>query len=109
MLKGIYVAGQGKRKTTVLLLTSMPNIKEAKARSAPRPVPKKNTGKVTKALDFSSDSDHDLSAFLETGDNDEDLYSRSKPKEVWLKCLSCKRWAHASCADVPKKNICMFL
>lgn len=117
--KGIYVAGQGKRKPrkkpTVLVLTSTPNIEEAKAKSAPPPVPKKNTRMVTKALDFSSDSENDFSslqAHTEAGDDDEDcpciycndLYSRSKPKEVWLKCLSCKRWAHASCADVPKNT-----
>lgn len=117
--KGIYVAGQGKRKPrkkpTVLVLTSTPNIEEAKAKSAPPPVPNKNTRKVTKALDFSSDSENDFSslqAHTEAGDDDKDcpciycndLFSRSKPKEVWLKCLSCKRWAHASCADVPKNT-----
>ncbi|KAF9407648.1 hypothetical protein HW555_012402 [Spodoptera exigua] len=116
---GTYVAGQGKRKPrkkpTILVLTSTPNIEEAKAKSAPPPVPKKNTRKVTKALDFSSDSENDFSSiqgFTEVGDDDEDcpciycndLYSRSKPKEVWLMCLSCKRWAHASCADVPKNT-----
>jgi len=40
--KGIYVAGQGVRKTrkksTVLLLTSTPNIEEAKAKCAPPPL-----------------------------------------------------------------------
>ncbi|KAH9630861.1 hypothetical protein HF086_014602 [Spodoptera exigua] len=116
---GTYVAGQGKRKPrkkpTILVLTSTPNIEEAKAKSAPPPVPKKNTRKVTKALNFSSDSENDFSSlqgFTEVGDDDEDcpciycndLYSRSKPKEVWLMCLSCKRWAHASCADVPKNT-----
>ncbi|KAK9883271.1 hypothetical protein WA026_001454 [Henosepilachna vigintioctopunctata] len=92
--KGIYVAGQGKRKPrkklTVLLSTSTPNIEEAKAKSAPPPVPKKNTRKVTKALDFNSDSENDLSFLLETEDDDKDcpfiycndVYSRFKPKEV---------------------------
>ncbi|KAK9879689.1 hypothetical protein WA026_006749 [Henosepilachna vigintioctopunctata] len=74
--KGIYVTGQGERKPrkkrTVLLLTSTPNIEEAKAKSAHPPVPKKNKRKVTKALDFSSYSENDLSFFLETGDDDED-------------------------------------
>ncbi|CAK1580949.1 unnamed protein product [Parnassius mnemosyne] len=117
--KGIYVAVQGKRKPrkkpTVLVLISTPNIEEAKAKSAPPPFAKKNTRKVTKALDFSSDSENDFSslqAHTVAGDDDgdcpciycNDLYSRSKPKEVWLKCLSCKRWAHASCADVPKNT-----
>ncbi|KAK9881976.1 hypothetical protein WA026_018165 [Henosepilachna vigintioctopunctata] len=95
-VKGIYVDGQ----------------EEAKAKSALRPVRKKNLRKVTKALHFSSYSENDLSFFFETGNDDEDCpciccndqNSRSKPKEVWLKCLSCKRWAHASCADVSKKT-----
>ncbi|XP_049888124.1 uncharacterized protein LOC126382356 [Pectinophora gossypiella] len=33
-----------------------------------------------------------------------DLYSRSKPGESWLRCMSCYRWAHASCADVSRKT-----
>ncbi|KAK9889336.1 hypothetical protein WA026_004611 [Henosepilachna vigintioctopunctata] len=50
--KGIYVTGQGERKPrkkpTVLLLTSTPNIKEAKAKSAPPPVTKKTRGGLQK-------------------------------------------------------------
>ncbi|KAH9642823.1 hypothetical protein HF086_012317 [Spodoptera exigua] len=79
---GTYVAGQGKRKRkkpTILVLTSTPNIEEAKAKSN----------------DFSS-----LQAFTEVGDDDEDcpciycndLYSRSKPKEVSsddILCVGC--------------------
>ncbi|KAK9872963.1 hypothetical protein WA026_020311 [Henosepilachna vigintioctopunctata] len=59
-----------RQKPTGLLLTSTPNIEEAKAKSAPPPDPKKNTRKVTKALDFSSYSENDLSSFLETGVDD---------------------------------------
>ncbi|VVC99198.1 unnamed protein product [Leptidea sinapis] len=64
--KGIYVTGQGKRKPrkkpSVLLLTSMPNIEETKAKCAPLPPPNKKTRKVTKVLDFSSDSENDFSS-----------------------------------------------
>ncbi|XP_069357537.1 uncharacterized protein [Maniola hyperantus] len=117
--KGVYVTGQGKRKSrkkpTVLLLTSTPNMEEAKKKSAPPPISKKRTRNVTKALNFSSSSDEDFSS-LQTytsaiADEEDcpciycnDLFSRSKPKEVWLQCLNCKKWAHASCADVPKKT-----
>ncbi|VVC99251.1 unnamed protein product [Leptidea sinapis] len=104
-----------RKKPSVLLLTSTPNIEETKAKSALLPPPKKKTRKVTKVLNFSSDSENDfssLNAYTVTIDDDEDcpciycndLFSRSKPKEVWLRCLNCKRWAHASCADVPKKT-----
>lgn len=33
-----------------------------------------------------------------------DLYSRSKPGEDWLRCVQCSLWAHASCADVPRRT-----
>ncbi|KAK9872145.1 hypothetical protein WA026_016199 [Henosepilachna vigintioctopunctata] len=83
---------------------NLADIEETKTKTTSATIPKKNTKKVTKALDLSSYIENDLSFFLKTGDDDEDcpciccndLYSRSKPKEVWLKCLSCKRWAHAS-------------
>ncbi|KAK9873490.1 hypothetical protein WA026_022902 [Henosepilachna vigintioctopunctata] len=69
--EGIYVTGQGKRKPrkkpTVLLITSTPNIEEAKAKPAPPPVPKKNTRKVTKASGFTSDSENDLIPSLKPG------------------------------------------
>lgn len=32
-----------------------------------------------------------------------DHYTRSKPKVVSLKCVSSKRWAHASYGDIPQK------
>lgn len=32
-----------------------------------------------------------------------DLFSRSKSKESWLQCQICQKWAHADCADVPRK------
>lgn len=32
-----------------------------------------------------------------------DLFSRSKSKEAWLKCQLCQKWAHADCAGIPAK------
>ncbi|KAG5894115.1 hypothetical protein JTB14_004053 [Gonioctena quinquepunctata] len=88
-------------KPTVLLLTSTLNMEEAKAKSAPTPDPKKKTKKVTKSLNFSSSSEEDFMSLQTNTANDEyedypyiycnDLFSRSKPKEVWLKFMSCKR------------------
>ncbi|KAJ0179839.1 hypothetical protein K1T71_004430 [Dendrolimus kikuchii] len=116
--KGTYVAGQGKRKppkkVTVLLLTSTPNKEEVKSKSVPPPVAKKPKRKVKKMLNFNSSSEEDFGSLTTNSANNDDedcaciycndLYSRSKPKEIWLKCMTCGKWAHASCADVPKKT-----
>ncbi|KAG5876848.1 hypothetical protein JTB14_023542 [Gonioctena quinquepunctata] len=58
--------------------------------------------RVTEALNFSSSTEEDFISLQTNAANDDDgdciycndLYSRCKPKEVWLKCMSCKRWAH---------------
>lgn len=33
-----------------------------------------------------------------------DLFSRSKSKELWLQCQLCQKWAHGECAGVPRKT-----
>lgn len=118
--KGTYVAGQGKRKPkkrqTELVLTSTPNMEEVKSKSAPAPTKKPKKRKATRVLNLSSGSENEDPVVQVEEDEDDcaciycnDLYSRSKPREIWLKCLNCAKWAHASCADVPKKNkiICL--
>ena len=32
-----------------------------------------------------------------------DVYSRSKPGETWLKCNKCCLWAHNECAGLSKR------
>lgn len=38
-----------------------------------------------------------------------DMFSRSRSKEIWLKCNGCDQWCHAECAGVDKKNKKMYL
>lgn len=62
------------------------------------------------ALIYDSSGSEDFLCETEDDDNDcaciycNDLFSRSKPGEGWLRCMTCFLWAHASCADVPKKT-----
>lgn len=115
---GQYVAGQGLRKPrkrqTDLVLTSTPNMEEIKFRNCPKSSQPKEQGKrkVKKILTLDTESEEEEIPATVDDDDDEDcaciycndLFSRSKPKECWIKCMSCAKWAHASCADVPKKT-----
>lgn len=112
--KGHYVSGQGKRKPkkqqTSLVLTSTPNMKEIKAKNEPKAPSEKKRRKVTKTI-FQEDSEEEnLPNYAQDDEEDcaciycNDLYSRSKPGEDWLRCLKCSHWAHASCADVSKRT-----
>lgn len=111
---GKYITGQGKRKPktrkTHLILTSTPNMEDIKARLAPKNPPEKKKKNIKKTL-FDSDSDNEPIALNVQDDEDDcaciycnDLYSRSRPGEGWLKCLNCSHWAHAECADLPKRT-----
>lgn len=33
------------------------------------------------------------------------LYSKSKPKERWIQCLSCQKWAHEVCTNAEKEDL----
>lgn len=112
--RGKFVSGQGKRKPksreTCLLLTSTPNMDEIKDRQSNKNPTEKRKRKVTKVL-FDDDSDEEVFAVECTEDEEDcpciycnDLFSRSKPGEGWLRCMLCSRWAHASCADLPKST-----
>lgn len=81
--------------------TSGTQIIQAKA------VPKKSLEKrkkVVKKTDYDDSSDEHFMTDMDVGDcpciNCIDLFSHSKPGEFWLRCITCCRWAHMSCADV---------
>lgn len=114
------------------LLTSTPNMEEVIAKNRPKDPPEKKKMQVKKVLFDngksnikkkqpkpkrqrqtvqSMESSSDADFFAENDDDEDcpciycnDLYTRSKPGESWLRCMSCFRWAHASCADVSKKT-----
>lgn len=114
--RGKFVSGQGKRKpkkrTTTFLLTSSPNMVELKLKRAETEAKKptrKRIQAITKSLYVNEDSDEDgLDQEVEEDDCAciycNDLYSRSKPGEGWLRCMKCSRWVHAACADLPKRT-----
>lgn len=51
----------------------------------------------------------DVKKEFQSDDNDvpclycNDLFSDSKPEEMWLKCNKCSKWAHNQCAGLSKK------
>lgn len=111
--KGRFISGQGKRKPkarqTSLVLTSTPNMTDIKSKNNPKDTSPKRKRAATRNLnnddsDYAQDDEEDCPCIYCN-----DLYSRSKPRENWLRCMSCSHWAHASCADVPsriKRFIC---
>ncbi|KAK9882792.1 hypothetical protein WA026_023306 [Henosepilachna vigintioctopunctata] len=85
-------------------------MKEIKAKNEPKAPSKKKRRKVTKTI-FQEDSEEENLPNYDQDDEEDcaciycnDLYSRSKPGEDWLRCLKCSHWAHASCADVSKRT-----
>ncbi|KAK9680832.1 hypothetical protein QE152_g38788 [Popillia japonica] len=112
---GPFVSGQGKRKqrkrnkTTVL--NSTPNIEELKEKTIKKIVSEKRKRTVTRKIlletdteeedPFANDEEDDCSCIYCT-----DQYRLFKPREIWLKCGTCKNWAQtdADCAGVDKKT-----
>ncbi|KAJ8728782.1 hypothetical protein PYW07_006478 [Mythimna separata] len=109
-----FTSGQGKRKPktrqSALVLTCTPNMLEIKSKNAPKAPPAKKKRIVSKTLFEDSSEEEDFPNVSQDDEDDcaciycNDLYSRSKPGEDWLRCLQCSHWAHASCADVPKRT-----
>lgn len=112
--KGRYISRQGKRKPktrqTCLVLTSTLNMQEIKSKNEPKAPPANRRRKVTKRLLENDSEEENIPNNLQDDEEDcpciycNDLFSLSKPGEDWLHCLNCSHWAHASCADVPRKT-----
>ncbi|KAM3963977.1 uncharacterized protein ACR2FA_002014 [Aphomia sociella] len=112
--KGCFISGQGKRKPKIrqssLVLTCTPNMLEIKSKNEPKAPATKKKRKATKKLFEENDEEEDFPSIFHDDEEDcaciycNDLYSRSKPGEGWLQCLQCSLWAHASCADVPRRT-----
>lgn len=50
--------------------------------------------------DFSGDEDDNDVACLYCND----LFSRSKSKEKWLRCMTCSKWCHADCSGLSPRT-----
>ncbi|KAG8293152.1 hypothetical protein J6590_025251 [Homalodisca vitripennis] len=55
----------------------------------------------TKTSGSSSDDDDDCFCLICL-----ELYSKSKPNEKWIQCMSCKKWAHEICTKGDLFYIC---
>ncbi|PSN42643.1 hypothetical protein C0J52_08690 [Blattella germanica] len=95
------------------VLTSSPFVSALKAKEAEkRAVEERRAARrAKKQLHFDVDSEEDENCDFEADEDDNDasciycndLYSRSKAGEVWLKCMKCSLWAHNECAGLSKR------
>ncbi|KAG8324914.1 hypothetical protein J6590_080466 [Homalodisca vitripennis] len=94
-------------------LTSSPFIKVLKEKKILRVAKeqKKSLRNTKKRLQFQPDNALEEDLF-DNSDEEEDvgciycneLYSKSKSRELWLQCSSCKLWAHLDCTGLDKKT-----
>lgn len=96
------------------VLTESPFIKELCEKEAEKQLKEQRKSKravVKKKLvkDDSSDDGYSINNGENKSDEDDcaclycnDLYSRSRSRESWLKCQSCGSWSHSECAGLPK-------
>lgn len=98
------------------ILTSTPNMDEIKqSQNKPKdenrdryPKRQKVKSNVTDRFDASDSETEDP---FDTDDDEEvscifcnELFSQSKPREMWVQCQSCKEWAHCACAGISPKS-----
>ncbi|KAG5885750.1 hypothetical protein JTB14_033863 [Gonioctena quinquepunctata] len=106
-----------KRQTTgSQALTESPILAEIKTRAETKSAAesrraanraKKN---IQSQLNEDEDEEKENNIYIEDDDEEDaacnfcnDLYSRSKSRETWIRCRICTKWAHAECAGVDKK------
>lgn len=69
--------------------------------------------KPLKRNEFYDDDEEDTSQLFEKYDTEsdddasciycEELFSKSRPKEFWVRCQRCSKWSHTLCAGVSNK------
>lgn len=68
--------------------------------------------KAKKKLNLEKENLYEETLFRDDQDDTEDcpclycneLYSRSKPGEHWVRCQQCKLWAHTECAGIQNRT-----
>lgn len=101
------------KSTYESILASTPfvnKLREEKAEKRERAIRKSNTAPVKRIL---VESDDETEPFVNDDDDSDvpciycnDLFSRSKSREKWIRCQKCKEWDHADYAGVSRKTNC---
>lgn len=110
-----------KRKKTPTVLTGTPFMEEVKQKEIEKleKARRQSTRQVKRRLEispsdaFEEELEFTGEMFENNKDNDDafciycaEPFSRSKAREVWLKCVKCNEWTHAECAGVSPKTKC---
>lgn len=98
------------------VLTESPYLRELREKATSKKLmeerkSKRNLVKRKLVKEDDNDSADDMDANIESQSDEDDcaclycndLYSRSKSYEGWLKCQLCGMWCHSECAGVPKR------
>ncbi|KAG5863581.1 hypothetical protein JTB14_030271 [Gonioctena quinquepunctata] len=104
-----------KRQTTgSQALTESPILAEIKTRAETKRAAElrraANRAKKNIQSQLNENEEKENNVYIEDDDEEDgacifcnDLYSRSKSRETWIRCRICIKWAHAECAGVGKK------
>lgn len=108
-----FRAKKDQRQIKPIILDNDNNLKKRKVK--PDPGPKKHRPSRTRKQKQHTivDNDDDLEDPYANEDEGEsgaaciycnELFSQSKPKELWVRCQLCSKWCHTLCASVLRKT-----
>lgn len=112
---------QNRKRQNTLVLTSTPNLEEIKTkaeekrlileRRAKRQRVTKNLAETETQIDIDSQESDEEDPYSNIEDDSDatciycnDLYTHTKPGDIWFCCQNCKKWAHAECAGIAPKT-----
>lgn len=113
---GTREKGTKRRRTTqgAANMTSTPFLEETRKKAEEKLAKerRKSARTAKQRIKFDTEDAYDEpDPFYDDNDDDDasciyctELYSKSRSKEVWIRCLSCKLWAHTECAGVSTKS-----
>ncbi|KAL1509479.1 hypothetical protein ABEB36_004204 [Hypothenemus hampei] len=98
-----------RKKGTFGILNTSPEIEVLKKKAAQKTAREfRKAAKICSKLDESSGDEEQI---VNVHNDDDDayciycnsLFKESKPGEYWIRCTTCRKWAHCLCADVSPK------
>jgi len=112
--KILQLDNKKKRKSQgPVVLNSTPNLDEIKEKAEEKKKieERRSQRRVKAKFDLTEELSEPQDPFGEQDDEDEavciycnELYSMSKPREIWILCQVCKKWCHTECAGVSPKT-----